>query len=382
MSASRSDPFETLPINISDETQQLMDLWTTKLAYWSGQNSYMKTIVFKEAMMHPMTFHVTILSYSARYQSHVAGYTETSVSIVYATTAEQKLKQYMDAAPDPYDNRTVMALTALALQEDRYGSKYKATTHLEDAKQRAVRYPGRSPLHETFFHYVNYTMTPQGPLQDHNDVLQLMDFIRSAESLAAHGSLASQVPMRASVFQFGTPLHLLLSSGPHPTSVPSNDRKWVIKTASLHDTCRTASLVYITLSMLDYSNQPDKCTRFLDALTSKIYERELDRATSSESLLWLLLEEPYADEELKNPSRAWHVGDVMKIVSRLPPELHFQFGELLLRPLMLRGADLEISTERFEAEVMKTLQPLPVQSPSPPTEALPSLTQLVSIPMR
>ena len=382
VSASRSDPFETLPLYMTDESQQLMDLWTTKLAYWSGQNSYMKTAVFKEAMMHPMTFHVTILAYSARYQSHIAGYKDTPVSIVYATTADRILADYIRSAHDPFDNRTIMALTALALQEDRYGDKKKATQHLNDAMQRANRYPGRSPLHETFLHYVRYTMTPQAPLQDANDVLQLVNFLRDAETLASHGPFVSRVPLWASVFQFGTPLHLLLSSGPHPTSVPNNDRMWVVKYGSHHDTCRTASLVYITMSILDYSDQPDKCTRFLNALMSKVYERELDRSTSTESLLWLLLEEPYPDLELKNPIRAWFVGDLMKIISRLPPQLHFQFSELLLRQLMLRGADLEISTERFEAEVWKSVLPLLEQSPSPRLEQLPPLSRLAELPMR
>ena len=382
VSASRSDPFETLPLHITDETQQLMDLWTTKLAYWSGQNSYMKTAVFKEAMMHPMTFHVTILSYSARYQSHIAGYKDTPVSIVYSTTADRMLADYKRNAHDPFDNKIIMALTALALQEDRYGDKKKATQHLSDAMRRANRYPGRSPLHETFLHYVRYTVTPQSPLQDPNDVLQLVNLLRGAETLALHSPFVGQVPLLASVFQFGTPLHLLLSSGPHPTSVPNGDRMWVVKYGSHHDTCRTASLVYITMSILDYSDQPEKCTRFLNALMSKIYERELDRSTSTESLLWLLLEEQYPDLELKNPFRAWFVGDMMKIVSRLPPPLQFQFSELLLRQLMLREADLEVSIERFEGEVWKSLQPLQEQRSSPRLEQLLPLPRLAELPMR
>ncbi|KAL1953899.1 hypothetical protein VTO42DRAFT_2051 [Malbranchea cinnamomea] len=378
INVSRTDPFETLPIEIDDEAQKLINLWTTKLAYWSGQNLYMKTAVFKEAILHPMTLHVTILTYSARYQSHISGYRDTPISVVYASAAERKLAEYMQTAADPCDKRIIMALTALALQEDRYGSKEKARRHIEGAMQRARCHLGQSPLHETFLHYVRYTMSPEGPLQDPNDVHQLLSFLRKAETLASDTLIHHQVPLWMSAFEFGTPLHLLLSSGPHPTSVPSNDRVWVVKYGSLHDTCRVASLVYITMTMLDYSKCPEKCTRFLDAMVSKVRERGLDQSTSTESLLWLLLEEPYSDTELKNPLRAWFAGDLMVVVSKLPKELHFQYGELLLRQLMRRGPDLEFSIEKFETEIWKVVQKLPPE----PAGSYPLLSPPVAMPIR
>ena len=167
-------------------------------------------------------------------------------------------------------------------------------------------------------------------------------------------SLPNQVPNWLTAFQMGSPLHLLLSSGPHPTSIPDEERKWVVERGGLHDTSRTASLICVTVALLAYSKSPEMCAEFLSCLQAEVHERGLADIHSSESLLWLLLEEPYPPK-LRDASRAWVVGDIMSVVSKLPPRLNWLFGELLMRFLMLWKPDLEISVERFEQELWKYL---------------------------
>ncbi|WEW57728.1 hypothetical protein PRK78_003195 [Emydomyces testavorans] len=348
--ASRSDPFDTLPMELTDESQQLVDCWTTKLAYWSGQNTHMKIAAFKQAMLHPMTFHVMILTYCSRYRAHVLGVKETPQSVQYVSTAERSLSRYIENTGDPYDENIIMAFAALSLQEERYGNKDKATKHINHAMVRLKPRAGVYPFQDTFIHYVRYTMSPREAIQNSGDVYQLLSFLRNAELAAQDYRLICQTPVRMTAFQFSTPLHLLLSSGPHPSHVPNEERRWVVKYGSLHDLCRIASLIYITSSILDYATSPDKCSRFLDGLIQKVDMHHLGRWPSTETLVWMLLEEPN-HTDLKDPERAWFVGDIMEIVQKLPQQLNYQFSELLLRFLMLRPPDLEISREKFERDL-------------------------------
>lgn len=350
--ASRSDPFDTLPMELTDESQQLVDCWTTKLAYWSGQNTHMKIAAFKQAMLHPMTFYVTILTYCARYQAHVLGLPNTPQSAQYASTAERSLSRYIANTADSSDQNIIMAFSALSLQEERYGSKEKATSHLKQAMVRLKPRSGEYVFQDTFFHYVRFTMASRGLTLGATEVYQLLSFLRNAESASQDRRLIDQAPARTSAFQFTTPLHLLLSSGPHPSHVPSEERRWVVKYGSLHDLCRIASLIYITLYILDYRDTPGKCSRFLESLLEKVRMHHLDRWPSTETLIWMLLEEP-CHSNSKDRARAWVVGDIMEIVQKLPEQLNYQFSELLLRFLMLRPPDLEISLDKFERDIWK-----------------------------
>ncbi|KAK2736723.1 hypothetical protein FQN57_000571 [Myotisia sp. PD_48] len=350
---SKFDPFESLPIVLTDEAQKLADFWTSKLAYWSGQNTYMKIVVFKEAILNLMTFHSVILTYGARYEAHMAGHDDAGQAEAYVAAAERYLEQEITKSESPSDEKIVMALSSLALQEDRYGSKEKSARFMDDAMERMRSRVGECPLHETIMHYARFTRSlPEPDVEiDPSDIAQLVGFIREAETTKANIAYLTQEPMYITAFQFRSPLHLLLAAGPHPSHVPHDERKWVVKYGSLHEQCRIAALIYITAAMLDNRDSPIQCARFVNSMLMKVYERGLDRQPSTESLVWLLLEEPYDSPELKNPWRAWFVGNLMEIVKRLPHSLQFHFGEILLRILMLREPDLEVSTDKFEKEI-------------------------------
>ena len=172
-----------------------------------------------------------------------------------------------------------------------------------------------------------------------------------------HSSKAflSQAPQRLSAVQFSTPLHLLLSSGPCPTRVPREDRCWVVKFDSLHEICRTASLLYITSALWDHRSSADECAHFLDTIITDLKDKGLAREPGTETFLWILLENCYYSD-LRDPLRPWYVGKLMRIVKELPPELNFQFCELLLSFLMLRSPDLGMSIPKFEEGFWKCVK--------------------------
>ncbi|KAI1910332.1 hypothetical protein LOZ12_004691 [Ophidiomyces ophidiicola] len=350
LSPNRSDPFDTLPLSLTDESQQLVDCWTKKLSYWSGQNVHMKIAAFQQAMLHPMTFHVMILTYCARLRARVLGVRNTPQSFQYIATAERALSRYIEKTNNPYDENVIMAFSALSLQEERYGDKVKAAEHLHQAMLRLRPRTGMYFFQDVFVHYVRYTMGPREVIGSPEDVHRLMSFLRSAEFAAKYCHPVTPSDLRMSAFQFGSTFHMLLSSGPRPSHVPDEERRWVVKYGSIHDLCRISSLIYITLSLMHYRNSPHMCNRFLQNALTKVNSHRLDHWPSTETLVWMLLEDPF-DADLKDPHRAWIVGDLMESVQKLPQELNFQFSELLLRFLMMRPLDLEISVEKFEANL-------------------------------
>jgi hypothetical protein len=243
-----------------------------------------------------------------------------------------------------------MALVSLSVQEERYGSKEKCEKHISSAMDAMRPQMGQYPTVEVFMHWVYYTMAARNTPIDAKDAADLISFLRNAESmLISHSSTAflSQAPQRQSVFQFGTPLHTLLSSGPHPTHVPREDRVWVVKYDSLYEICRTASLLYITSALWDHWISADKCSRFLNGIITDLKEKTRDGESGTETLLWILLENSYHSYR-RDPQQAWYVGGLLRVVKELTPELHFQFCELLLSFLMLRSPDLGMSVSKFE----------------------------------
>jgi hypothetical protein len=243
-----------------------------------------------------------------------------------------------------------MALVSLSVQEERYGSKEKSENHIRSAMDAMRPRTGRYPTVEVFMHWVYYTMAARNTAINAREAADLISFLRNAESMMiSHSSAAflSQAPQRQSMFQFGTPLHMLLSSGPHPTHVPCEDRIWVVKYDSLYEICRTASLLYVTSALWNHRISADKCSRFLNGITADLKEKTRDGESGTETLLWILLEDSYHSYP-KDPQQAWYVGGLLRVVKELTPELHFQICELLLSFLMLRPPDLGMSVSKLE----------------------------------
>ncbi|ODH49809.1 hypothetical protein GX48_04037 [Paracoccidioides brasiliensis] len=131
---TRPDPFDALPSPPNDESQQLVDCWISKLTPWPGKNHFMKQSVYKEAMMHTMTFHVCVFTYTARYLASVS--TKNNIqSSSYVSPAENMLNAYPGNSQYQGDGASTMAFTALSVQEARYGNKCKSIKYLDAALQ-------------------------------------------------------------------------------------------------------------------------------------------------------------------------------------------------------------------------------------------------------
>ncbi|THC97157.1 hypothetical protein EYZ11_003372 [Aspergillus tanneri] len=252
-----------------------------------------------------------------------------------------------------------MALTGMALQEERFGSKENAGRYVDQAVQILRSRAGSSNVVEVFLHYVRYLMIPPHNSTTSGEGQQwLATFLRGAEELMLeHRTKAylSAVPQRYAAFQMDGPLFPLLSSGPRPSQIPEDSRIYVVLGVPTHELTRTAALIYITKTLWDFQDSPSKTGRFLDHLCNIVKNHELDKYPACETFLWLLLEEG-CDWDIKDSERGWFTGELLKMHKQLRPDLQFHFNEILFSLLMLvppiRGID--IFEEEQYSSMLKT----------------------------
>lgn len=338
LSASRKDPFESLPIPLDQNAYELADYWASKLSYWSGKNQYIKNVIFRTAMSHPGTFQAVILAYCARWKAQVYGIDNDPHDALHAEQAERAVDNPCVAVP-PFDaDSLAFALTGLSLQEERYGSKRKSEQFGDRALQIIRPRAGSTPVVEIFLLYVRYLMSPRMSTIPPDGARSLVKFLRTAEELMVKQSsrhFLSLMPQRKTIFQFESPLYTLLSSGPHPTQVPDDDRLYVVQSSNNLESWRTAAMIYITTALWGFRESTSKTARFLGHLVSVVKAHSLDRSPACESFVWLLLEERY-EADMRDPERGWSTGELLEMQKLLSPDLQFRFNEVLLSFLMLK----------------------------------------------
>lgn len=336
---SRRDPFSNPPITQTAEDAELAEYWTNKLTYWSGQNPYVKDQMFRTAMGHPVSFQAVILTYCARYKALIQ---ETPNSEEVQRHVGQARKNIQDATTGSLlvnEDYLAMAMSGMALGEDRFGSKQDAQTYLEQAARIMRPRTGINRPVEAFLHYVRLILPP--PLTTVVDPAApqwMVAFLRAAEDIMRQHSAPEylvQAPQRRDMFQMECPLFSLLSSGPRPSQVPHASRMYVVRDPQTQEVSRTAALIYITAALWDFKDSTDKTVRFLNYLNSLVAQHQLDRHPACETLLWLLLEQG-CEPDLRNPERAWTAGDMVKSHRKLRPDLQFHFNEILMSFLTLR----------------------------------------------
>ncbi|GAB1207503.1 hypothetical protein APSETT445_006223 [Aspergillus pseudonomiae] len=333
-----------------------MDCWTNRLTYWSGEPRLIKDQVFRAVLNHPLPFQSVVLAYCARWRAHAYGLKWSPEVEQHLGRATKGIEQVMKGGMEIDTDSLAMALTGMAIQEERFGSRQLARGYVDQAVQILRSRSGSHCVAEAFLHYVQFMLMPLHPAVSEDGQQWLVTFLRGAEDLMLeHSSDAylSSVPQRRSAFQMDSPLFPLLSSGPRPSHVPHQSRIYIItKNAPTQELTRTAALIYITAALWDFQGSPNKTGRFLDHLRATAKDRELDRFPACESFVWLLLLEGY-EADLQEPERSWSTSELLKLYKRLRPELQFLFTEILFSLLMLtppiRGIDV------FERELYSSV---------------------------
>ncbi|GIC89383.1 uncharacterized protein Aud_005796 [Aspergillus udagawae] len=345
LDASRQDPFHSLPMVCSKDDLDLIDCWTNKLTYWSGQNKYIKDQIFRSAMVHPLPFQAVVLGYCSRWKAHIYNLRDSRQVRTHIGQATRKIEMIRKGSMDIDGDNLAMALTGLSLQEERFGRQQKAREYADQAVQILRSQGGTRKGVQVFLHYVLYVAISPHPTVDKVGQRWLLTFLRAAEEMMhKHTSAAflSSAPLRREAFQMDGLLFPLLSSGPRPSQVPQTSRLYVVRDTPSQEICRTAALIYITAALWDFQDSPSKTSRFLNYINTVVKQHQLDRYPACETLVWLLLEEGY-ESDMRDPERAWSTGELLKTHKQLRPDLQFQFNEILLSLLMLtppvRGID-------------------------------------------
>ncbi|CEJ58431.1 hypothetical protein PMG11_07086 [Penicillium brasilianum] len=356
LDASRRDPFSSLPIVHNPEDMELVDYWTTKLTYWSGQNPYVKNRIFRTAMDHPFSFQAVVLVYCARWKAQLYGQPDSKEVQRHVGQARKNIEDATAGLLQVHDDQLAMALAGMALSEERFGSSQDAHAFLQHAVQIMRRHPGSNPPIEVFVHYVRYILPSQSPTLTPADQRWLVTFLHGAQDLMQRHSAPEYQPQsshRRTAFQMESPLFSLLSSGPRPSQVPQASRIYVVRDAPTQEVSRSASLIYITAALWDFRDSINQTHRFLVYLTSLVEQHQLDRQPACETLLWLLLEQA-CDADLRDSERPWSTGALLRAHRQLRPDLQFYFNELLMTFLSLqppiRGVDV------FEADLKASLE--------------------------
>lgn len=146
LSAARTDPFNTLPLELDLEGQKLFDFYVNEMpacSYGShfrstkAHNWYIQVFV-PEAMKGPVAFQNTILVHAANTWAWVRNETETSYTLIHRDRAITMLREHLHKNPsDNSDVAIISCLSAAALEDfdPRPGHKEISWVHMRAARE-------------------------------------------------------------------------------------------------------------------------------------------------------------------------------------------------------------------------------------------------------
>ncbi|KAJ5390294.1 uncharacterized protein N7496_001362 [Penicillium cataractarum] len=146
LSAARTDPFNTLPLELNREEQKLFDFYVNEMpacSYGShfrsakAHNWYTKVFV-PEGMKGAVAFQNTILVHAANTWAWVRNETETSNTLVHRDRAVTMLREHLTNNPrDNSDVAIISCLSAAALEDfdPRPGHKEISWVHMRAARE-------------------------------------------------------------------------------------------------------------------------------------------------------------------------------------------------------------------------------------------------------
>ena len=147
LSASRTDPFDCLPVKLSVQEQELFDFYANVMPACSygferrsplAHNWYL-TVFIPEAMKGAVCFQNTILVHAANTQAWVLGLPETRLAIEHRAKASQMLLHHYQQHPHDTSDATISATISAAALEDfdpRMERRQYAWMHWEAVVQK------------------------------------------------------------------------------------------------------------------------------------------------------------------------------------------------------------------------------------------------------
>ncbi|KIW96414.1 uncharacterized protein Z519_03483 [Cladophialophora bantiana CBS 173.52] len=401
LSAARTDPFASLPMELSPQDQELFDFYANVMPACSygferrsplAHNWYL-TVFIPEAMKGAVCFQNTILVHAANTQAWVQGLSETRLAIEHRAKASQLLLHHYQQYPHDTSDATISATISAAALEDfdpRIERRIYAWMHWDAVVQKIRDRGGPAALvqnnrlqmlinwsdyifsgykgHGATFYFDHQSSPSHSSDQEAEAIAraeiaeqceEFITFLKCAEHLALvqagmQGNPISrnQQPLRYSVFLPGQPLYNLLASPNGPRYTETGQFKQIIS--------RLASLMTINTAVWEYRHSTEFSEAFFAELMDNIIHNELDRHISVEALIQILL------SGSKNPvlfhtERPWFVGRMLKVSKRLSRPTFERLNELLLNFLSL-GPGLAPAMLDWEDELRAEILNAPLVS--------------------
>ena len=390
LSAARTDPFDSLPMTLSAQDQELFDFYANVMPACSygferrsplAHNWYL-TVFIPEAMKGAVCFQNTILVHAANTQAWVQGVSETRLAIEHRAKASQLLLHHYQQHPHNTSDATISATISAAALEDfdpRMERRIYAWMHWEAVVQKIRDRGGPSALVQndrlqmlinwsdyifsgykgqgaTFYFdhqsSARHSNDQEAEAIGHDEIAQqceeFITFLKCAEHLALvqagmqnNPVSRNQQPLRYSVFLPGQPLHGLLASPNGLRYTDTGQFKQIIS--------RLGALMTINTAIWEYRHSTELSEDFFAELMNNIMYNELDRHISVEALIQILLSGS-TNPVLLHTERPWFVGRMLKVSKRLSRPTFEKLNDLLLSFLTL-GPDLGPTMLSWESEL-------------------------------
>ena len=390
LSAARTDPFDCLPMTLSEQDQQLFDFYVNVMPACSygferrsphAHNWYLSVFV-PEAMKGAVCFQNTILVHAANTQAWVRGLSETIASIEHRDRALKMLLQHVQECPTDTSDASISATLSAAALEDfdpRKERREYAWVHFRAAVQK-IRdrggplalmqhnrlqmlinwsdyiFSGYSSDEPSFFFHHGPMYMPSNPSHRRRIAVQevqeqceeFITFLRCIEHLAFVQAKIQQTPialqrqpLRYKAFQTGQPLQRLLASPPGLRYTETGKLKQILS--------RLAALLTINTAIWEYRHSTHVSEEFFCELLENIKHNELDVHLSVEALIQILLSGS-RNPALLDTERPWFVGRMLKVAKRLKRPSFEKLNDVLLSYLTL-GPDLHPVMSDWENEL-------------------------------
>lgn len=401
LSAARTDPFDSLPMHLSVQDQELFDFYANVMPACSygferrsprAHNWYLSVFI-PEAMKGAVCFQNTILVHAANTQAWVKGLAETSLAIEHRAKASQLLLHHYQQYPHDTSDATISATLSAAALEDfdpRIERRKYAWMHWQAVVQKIRDRGGPAALVQhnrlqmlinwsdyifsgyngqgaTF--YFDHQSSPIHSNPQEADAIarreiaqqcsEFITFLKCAEHLALvqagmqqNPVARAQQPMRYSVFSPGEPLYNLVASPNGPRYTETGQFKQIIS--------RLGALITINTAIWEYRHSTDLSEEFFVELLQNIIHNDLHQHISVEALIQILLSGSQ-NPNLLHTERPWFVGRFLKVAKRLSRSTFERLNDVLLRFLTL-GPGLQPTIGGWEDELRAEILNAPLVS--------------------
>ncbi|KAJ9641593.1 hypothetical protein H2204_002655 [Knufia peltigerae] len=392
LSAARTDPFDSLPVTLDHEDEQLFDFYATVMPACSygldkpnAQNWFLSVFI-PEAMSGALCFENTILTHAASTKDRMSGVDQSRSTIERRIRASQRLLDHHRQFPGDTSNTTISAtLFAAALEfldssteQQKLGWMYWSTA-LQKIRERGgpselvqhkrlqmlvnwcdYTFPGCHPYSvDINFHTDNMEAMAIARAEVSEQCTEFITFLKCTEQLALVQAGMQRNPIsksrqqiRFSTFLPGQPLHALLTPADASNYSESCRYRQIMS--------RLAILMTINITIWEYRHSPELSEKFFLELVENVAHNGFARHASVEALLQILISGS-RHSSLQHAERPWFVGRMLQIAKRLSRPSFDRLNKLLFSCTTL-GTDVKPIMENWQNDLRTEILSSPIVS--------------------